>query len=183
MTVFHAVLTFLLVQRLAESLLAAANTRRLRLLGAVEVDARFYPLFVLLHAAWLASLALTVPPETPPSWPLLGLFLVLQIGRAWVIATLGHRWTTRIIVLPEAPLVRNGPYRFCRHPNYLIVAAEIAVLPLAFDAIGNAIIFSIINLFLIARRIRIEERALSDGAAAPVTEPSHSGRPATLPTN
>jgi methyltransferase len=167
MTVFYAVLALVLLQRLAELLLAAANTRRLRARGAIEVDARFYPLFVLLHAAWLGSLALTVPGEATPSWPLLGVFLLLQIGRVWVIASLGPRWTTRIIVLPEAPLVRSGPYRFCRHPNYLIVAAEIAVLPLAFGAIANAAVFSVVNLLLIARRIRIEDRALASGAIDP----------------
>jgi len=167
MTVFYAVLAFVVLQRIAELLLAAANTRRLRARGATEIDARRYPLFVLLHAAWLGSLLLTVAPETAPSWPLLCVFLLLQIGRVWVIASLGPRWTTRIIVVPEAPLVRSGPYRFCRHPNYLIVAAEIAVLPLVFGAVVNAIVFSAFNLLLIARRIRIEDRALASGAIDP----------------
>ena len=78
-----------------------------------------------------------------------------------MIASLGRYWTTRIITLPDAPLVRTGPYRYFRHPNYLLVVAEIAVLPLAFGAVAIAAIFSALNLMLIARRIRIEERVLA----------------------
>ena len=85
----------------------------------------------------------------------------MQLGRIWVIASLGRHWTTRLIVLPGAPLVRRGPYRFVRHPNYLIVVAEIAVLPLAFGAVAITIVFSLANLLLVARRIAIEERALA----------------------
>jgi methyltransferase len=127
----------------------------------VEVDAGAYPLFVLLHAGWLASLAVFVPAETVPNWPLIGLFAVLQLGRIWVIVSLGRYWTTRIISLPTAPLVRAGPFRYLRHPNYLLVAAEIAVLPLAFGAVAVAATFSVLNLALLARRIRIEERVLA----------------------
>ena len=140
---------------------ARNNTARLRRLGAVEADAGGYPLYVLLHAGWLTSLAVFVPAATPPEWPLIGVFALLQLGRIWVIASLGRYWTTRIITLPDAPLVRTGPYRYFRHPNYLLVAAEIAVLPLAFGAAAIAAIFSALNLMLIARRIRIEERVLA----------------------
>jgi methyltransferase len=160
-SLFHAVLGLVVLQRLAELVLAARNTSRLRATGAFELDARGYPAFVLLHGGWLLSLALLVPATAPPSWPLLAVYAVLQLGRVWVIASLGRHWTTRLIVLPGAPLVRRGPYRFVRHPNYLIVAAEIAVLPLAFGAVTIAIVFSLANLALVARRIAIEERALA----------------------
>jgi methyltransferase len=160
-SLFHAVLGLVVLQRLAELVLAARNTGRLRAAGAFEIDARGYPAFVLLHGGWLLSLALLVPATAPPSWPLLAVYAVLQLGRVWVIASLGRHWTTRLIVLPGAPLVRRGPYRFVRHPNYLIVAAEIAVLPLAFGAVAIAVVFSIANLLLVARRIAIEERALA----------------------
>jgi methyltransferase len=160
-SLFHAVLGLVVLQRLAELVLAARNTSRLRATGAFELDARGYPAFVLLHGGWLLSLALLVPATAPPSWPLLAVYAVLQLGRVWVIASLGRHWTTRLIVLPGAPLVRRGPYRFVRHPNYLIVAAEIAVLPLAFGAVAIAIVFSLANLALVARRIAIEERALA----------------------
>ena len=161
MSLFHAVLGLVVLQRLAELVLAARNTSRLRAAGAVELDARGYPAFVVLHGGWLLSLALFVPATAAVSWPLLAVYAALQLGRVWVIASLGRHWTTRIIVLPGAPLVRRGPYRVVRHPNYLIVAAEIAVLPLAFGAVAIAIVFSVANLLLVIRRIAIEERALA----------------------
>lgn len=161
MTALYWTLSLVALQRLAELAWAARNTRRLRRLGAVEADAGGYPFFVLLHAGWLASLALSVPPATRPDWPLLGIFGLLQLGRIWVIATLGRLWTTRILTLPGIPLVRTGPFRWLRHPNYLLVVAEIAVLPLAFGAVAVAVAFSLLNLALVARRIGIEDRALA----------------------
>jgi methyltransferase len=160
MNLLHIVLGLVVLQRLGELALAARNTRDLRAVGAVELDAGGYPLFVVLHAAWLLSLALLVPASTPPSWPLLAVFAALQFGRLWVIASLGRYWTTRLIVPPDRPLVNRGPYRFLNHPNYLIVIAEIAILPLAFGAVLIAAVFSAANLALLARRIVIEERAL-----------------------
>jgi methyltransferase len=115
----------------------------------------------MLHAGWLASLAVFIPASAPPVWPLLGFFALLQLARLWIILSLRGFWTTRIVTLPDAPLVRTGPFRYLRHPNYLLVAAEIAVLPLAFGAVAVATIFSALNLALIARRIRIEERLLA----------------------
>ena len=160
MSLLHIVLGLVVLQRLGELALAARNTRDLRAAGAVELDAGGYPLFVVLHAAWLLSLALLVPASTPPSWPLLAVFAALQLGRLWVIASLGRYWTTRLILPPDKPLVNRGPYRFLNHPNYLIVIAEIAILPLAFGAVMIAAVFSAANLALLARRIAIEERAL-----------------------
>ena len=161
MSLFHIVLGLVVLQRLGELAVAARNTRNLRAAGAIELDAGGYPLFVLLHAAWLLSLAVLVPASAAPSWPLLAVFAALQLGRLWVIASLGRYWTTRIIVPPDRPPVSRGPYRFLRHPNYLIVIAEIAILPLAFGAIGIAAVFSAANLALLARRVVIEERALA----------------------
>ena len=161
MTALYWTLTLVALQRLIELVGARSNTARLRRRGAVEADAGAYPFYVLLHASWLASLAIFVPAATPPAWPLIGIFALTQLGRIWVIASLGQYWTTRIITLPDAPLVRTGPYRYFRHPNYLLVVAEIAVLPLAFGAAAIAAIFSALNLMLIARRIRIEERVLA----------------------
>jgi len=160
-SVLYAVLGLVILQRTAELGFAATNTRRLREAGAVEFDARGYPWFILLHGAWLGSLFLLVPADAAPSWPLLAIFAALQLGRMWVIETLGQRWTTRIIVPPGARLIEGGPYRYLRHPNYAIVMAEIAVLPLAFGAIAIALVFSALNLALICRRIAIEDRALA----------------------
>lgn len=161
MTVLHWTLGLVLLQRVVELVLARRNTVQLRRLGAVEADAEGYPLFVLLHAGWLVSLALFVPASATPVWPLLGLFALLQLGRLWVISSLGRYWTTRIVTLPDAPLVQAGPFRWFRHPNYLLVIAEIAVLPLAFGAVPIAVSFSAVNLILIIRRIRIEESVLA----------------------
>ena len=155
------VLGFVIGQRLGELWLARRNTLRLRNQGAVEVGAAHYPLFILLHAAWIIAIAVVVPLDAPANLPLLAIFLLLQLGRIWVIASLGRYWTTRIISLPGAKLVRSGPFRLIRHPNYLIVAAEIAILPLVFGAWQLAAIFSLLNASLILHRIRVEDEALS----------------------
>ena len=149
------------LQRLAELGYARRNARRLLAAGGVEHGAGHYPLFVALHGAWLAALFVLVPAEAPADWGLLGLYGLLQLGRLWVIASLGGRWTTRVIVVPGAPLVTRGPYRFLRHPNYLAVTLEIPVLPLAFGAWQIALVFGLANLALLAHRIRVEERALA----------------------
>lgn len=150
------------VQRLGELVYARRNEARLRDRGAVESGAGHYPLFILLHGAWLLAVFLLIPADRVPSWPLLALFLLLQAARIWVVATLGPYWTTRVLSLPGAPLVRRGPYRWVRHPNYLIVTAEIAVLPLAFGAWWIAIAFSLANALLLRHRIGVEERALAE---------------------
>jgi methyltransferase len=160
-TVLHWTLGLVLLQRVVELVLARRNTVQLRRLGAVEADAEGYPYFVLLHAGWLVSLAIFVPASATPVWSLLGLFALLQLGRLWVISSLGNYWTTRIVSLPGVPLVQTGPFHWFRHPNYLLVIAEIAVLPLAFGAVPIAVSFSAVNLILIIRRIRIEESVLA----------------------
>ena len=154
------ILAFVTLQRGSELLLARRNTRVLLAAGAHEVGARHYPLIVILHAAWLATLWLLAPGR-PIVWPLIGLFALLQCARLWVLATLGARWTTRIIVLPGAPLVAGGPFRLLRHPNYAVVVAEIAVLPLAFGLWWIALVFSLLNALVLAVRIRAESEALS----------------------
>jgi methyltransferase len=159
-TIFHVILLLVAAQRGGELVLAHVNTRRLLRQGAIEIDHDGYKFISALHAGWLLALVLALPAETSPSWPLLGLYGALQIARIWVIASLGRRWTTRIIVLPDAPLVARGPYRWLRHPNYLIVAGELAILPLAFAAITIAVVFSACNGLLLARRIRLEDAAL-----------------------
>jgi Isoprenylcysteine carboxyl methyltransferase (ICMT) family len=117
MSLVYLVLGVVALERLGELALTARNTRQLRAAGAIELDASAYPLFVLLHGAWLASMALFVPASAPASWVLLGIFAALQFGRIWVIASLGRYWTTRLIVLPDHPLIASGPYRFLRHPQ------------------------------------------------------------------
>jgi len=147
-------------QRLGELALARRNTARLLARGGQEVDAGHYPLIVALHAGWLVAVFLAVPADTAPIWPWLVPFLLLQAGRVWVIASIGEYWTTRIVTVPDAPLVRRGPYRWLRHPNYLVVVGEIALLPMAFGAWAVAAVFSVANLALLTWRIRVEDQVL-----------------------
>jgi len=158
------VLGLVTVQRLAELVIARRNTARLKSRGAQEVGSGHYPFVVALHAAWLAGLWV-LAWNRPVSLEWLGVFLVLQGLRVWVLATLGERWTTRIIVLPGEPLVAKGPYRLLSHPNYAVVIGEIAVLPIAFGLVYFAAIFSVLNAAVLWVRIRAEGRALS---ASPV---------------
>lgn len=148
------------LQRLGELLLARRNMVRLLARGGHEVGAGHYPLIVGLHVAWLSTLFLSVPADAAVSWPWLVAFLLLQMARLWVIASMGENWTTRIVTVPDAPLVDAGPYRWFRHPNYLIVAAEIAVLPLVFGVWKIALVYSLLNGAVLAWRIRVEDRVL-----------------------
>jgi methyltransferase len=154
------VLALVTLQRLGELVLARHNTRRLLARGAVEVGANHYPLVVALHAAWLAALW-AYGYDQPVDPILLIAFIGLQALRLWVLATLGARWTTRIIVLPGAPLVAGGPYRYIAHPNYVVVAGEIALLPLALHLPLVALVFSALNAAMLAIRIRTEQHALA----------------------
>ncbi|MGB8907674.1 MAG: isoprenylcysteine carboxylmethyltransferase family protein [Candidatus Cybelea sp.] len=160
MSILWIVLALVALQRALELIYSARNTKRLRELGGIELGAVQYPFIVILHAAWLASMAIFIPHATIPNWWLLGIYALLQPLRVWTIATLGPYWTTRIITLPDAPLVRRGPYRIFRHPNYVVVCAEIFILPFAFGAVEIAILFSFFNAALLSWRIRVEERAL-----------------------
>ena len=153
------ILALVTLQRVGELWLANRNTRRLLAQGAREYGSGHYPLIVLTHALWLISLW-WLAPNRPVSLFWLALFVLLEIGRIWVLASLGNRWTTRIIVLPDTPLIRRGPYRFVNHPNYMVVIGEIVVLPLVFGLLSIAVIFSLLNSTVLMIRVREEERAL-----------------------
>ena len=161
MSAARLILALVVLLRLAELIHARRNTEALLRRGAMEQGGGHYPLFVLLHACWLAALFIAVPRDAAIAWPWLAVFAALQAARLWVILSLGPWWTTRVITLPGAPLIRRGPYRWLNHPNYAVVAAEIAVLPLVFGAWRIALLFSVLNAGLLAWRIRIEERALA----------------------
>lgn len=155
-----ALLAFVTAQRLVELWIAKRNIRRLRSEGAIEIGAAHYPWIVAMHTAWIVGLwALAWDRPLQPAW--LAVFAVLQVLRAWVLATLGRRFTTRILVVPGERLVATGPYRFLRHPNYAVVIGEIAVLPLVFDLWAFAVVFSVLNLVALTVRIRTENRALA----------------------
>ena len=164
MNLATAILALVTLQRLGELVLARHNTRALLARGGIEVGARHYPLIVAVHAAWLIVLWILGRDQEVDLFAL-ALYVVLQGLRVWVLTTLGARWTTRIIVLPGVKLVAAGPYRYLSHPNYMVVAGEIAVLPLALHLPVIAMIFTILNVFVLAIRIRAETRALAAASA------------------
>lgn len=160
MSLASFVVILVAIQRVGELIYAQRNTKRLLARGAKEYGASHYPLIVGLHTAWLASIFVFAPQTAVNPW-LIAVFAALQGARVWILVTLGGQWTTRVIVLPGAPLVRRGAYRVLNHPNYLIVVAEIAILPLAFGMWQIAVVFSILNAAILTRRIRIENAALA----------------------
>ena len=150
---------FVTLQRLVELALSRRNTRRLLARGGREAAPGHYPFMVGFHAAWLAAMwVLALGAALAPFWT--AVFALLQGLRLWILLSLGERWTTRIVVVDE-PLVRRGPYRFMRHPNYALVAAELAVVPLALGAPLVALAFAVPHLLLLRVRITAEERALA----------------------
>jgi methyltransferase len=112
--------------------------------------------------AWIAALFLLIPATAPIILPLLVLYLALQVARYWVIATLGRYWTHRIITLEGEPVVRGGPYRYLRHPNYVVTIAETFLLPLIFADAGVAVIFGCVWSAVLYYKILLEDAALAD---------------------
>jgi methyltransferase len=159
------------LQRLGELVLARHNTRKLLARGAYEIAPRHYPLIVAVHTAWLLSLWVFGRDHPLDSIALLG-YVGLQGFRCWVMWTLGSRWTTRIIVLPGEPLVGSGPYRLVSHPNYVVVSAEIILLPLVLALPLVAAVFTVLNALVLAIRIRAENSALAASRAI-VTQDAH----------
>jgi len=157
----YALLGFVALQRCAELIHSRRNVARLLAQGGREVGESHYFLFVWLHGGWLLAMLLLARPTPSVPWLMLGAFFLLQLLRLWVIASLGPYWTTRIVTVPGAPLRKSGPYRWLRHPNYCIVAIEIPLLPLALNLPVVALVFGILNLLLLAFRLKEEERALA----------------------
>ena len=160
-TVLHggtALLAFVTLQRLVELVIARRNTRRLLARGAVEHGAGHYPAMVALHAGWLATLWWF-------GWsrdlvlPFVLAYALLQVARVWVLATLGERWTTRILVLPAVAPIVAGPFRFVRHPNYLVVALELPCVSLALGLVWHALLFGALNLAMLRHRVHAENAA------------------------
>jgi methyltransferase len=162
------ILALVTLQRIGELVLAQYNTKNLQARGAIEVGASHYPLIVAVHAAWLITLWI-IGRHQPVNLAALAVFVGLQALRVWIIATLGSRWTTRIIVLLGEPLIVSGPYRYLAHPNYAVVAAEIATLPLALCLPMMALVFTLLNAVMLFIRIRAESRVLSEATTWPAT--------------
>lgn len=168
---FALVLTAIALQRLAELRLAARNAARIRRLGGYEAGAATYPPIVALHLLFFGVLpmefALRQPQPSVWTAACAAAFVLLQLGRAWCIRSLGPYWNTRVFVVPGMQPVRSGPYRWLKHPNYLVVTLEFLFLPLMFGCTAAAFLFPALNALLLRRRIRVEESALREAASRP----------------
>lgn len=164
MKLFWIIVSIIVFQRIVELLIARRNESTRKKEGAVEYDRKGYEVIVAMHAAFFISLVLEyifLKRTLNTYWAVfISVFILAQILRYWSIASLGKYWNTKILVKPDTPLIRKGPYRYIKHPNYLSVVIEIAVIPLIFSCYLTSAIFTITNLALLSRRIKIEERAL-----------------------
>lgn len=151
----------ILIQRALEELHSQRNTQRLFEQGAHEEGREYFSVVATTHLCWVASLAFLIPGSASVHMFLLILFLALQPLRYWIIATLGCYWTHRIITLPNAPIVTQGPYRFVRHPNYVLTLAETFLLPVAFGQAALGVIFTVIWGAVLRYKILLEDRAIS----------------------
>jgi methyltransferase len=155
------------VMRLAELAVSRHNIARLESRGAVEVGRSLYPWMVAVHTGFLLACVAEVWLLDRPLIPVvtvaaLGLMMAAAALRYWVMATLGDRWSTRVMVLPDSEPIASGPFRRLRHPNYLAVVVEFLALPMVHTAWLTALIFSAANAMVLHRRIRTEEAALAE---------------------
>ncbi len=178
---YLAFLAAVALERGVETVVSRRNARRLLARGGVEAGRGHYPVMVAFHALFLAACAAEALlfPTAPPAAALVAALgaIAAQALRWWAVASLGERWSTRVVVLPGAAPVTAGPYRFMRHPNYLAVALEMACLPLAYGSWRSALLFSAGNAWLLAVRIAAEERALGPAWAS-----AFRGRPRLIPS-
>ncbi|MFD2445792.1 isoprenylcysteine carboxyl methyltransferase family protein [Bacillus sp. CGMCC 1.16607] len=166
MSVFLSFIAFIVVQRLVELKVASQNEKWMKAKGGIEFGQKHYYLMVGIHTLFFLSYLFEViyfQKNISTFWQiLLGLFIFTQLGRAWALMSLGRFWNTKIIVLPNAKVVMKGPYRFMKHPNYVVVTLEFLIIPLFYQAYLTAIVFSLLNLWILSIRIPIEERALRE---------------------
>lgn len=168
--VYTVLIVAIVIQRLWELRASRRHMQALKARGAIEVGAGHYPWMVILHTTFLFSCVAEVWLLDRPWRPTIAFvaFSVLGVAfalRWWTLRTLGSRWTTRVVVVPGEELANTGPYRWFRHPNYLVVVLEIAAIPLVHCAWLTAIFFSIANLGLLRERVRVENGALDEIAA------------------
>lgn len=163
---FFILIWLVIFQRLAEVAIAKRNEKRMLAQGAYEVGASHYPYMVTMHVCFFISLIVEVlffNRAISPLFPvLLILFIFVQLLRVWCLTSLGSFWNTKIIILPDANVVKSGPYTFMRHPNYVVVCLEIILLPFMFQAYFTAVAFTLLNLAMLSVRIPTEEKALRE---------------------
>ena len=162
---FYLFFTMIVLQRIGELIIAKQNEKWMKEKGAQEFGQDHYPFMVLIHTMFFIVFFLEVMMghnKLIPAWPiLLSIFLITQCIRIWALTSLGRYWNTKIIVLPGAKKVNKGPYRFLKHPNYLVVTIEFIVIPLLFEAYFTALFFSLLNGMILRIRIAAEEKALN----------------------
>ncbi|GED15256.1 isoprenylcysteine carboxyl methyltransferase family protein [Aneurinibacillus migulanus] len=165
MFIFYTVFMLLIVQRLLELRVAKRNQMWMESRGGIEIGEEHYRWIVMLHIGFFLSMWIETSTRGYPVsdwWPLIACaLLIVQFIRYWAITSLGPYWNTRIIFMPGAQVVKQGPYRFMRHPNYTVVILELALIPLLFEAYATLVLFSMLNAWMLFHRIRIEERGLS----------------------
>ncbi|SDM06998.1 methyltransferase [Nonomuraea maritima] len=169
MIAYALLIGLVVVERLAELVVARRNLAWARSKGGVEYGRRHYPWIVAAHVALLAAAPAEVwllgRPFVPAlGWPMLAVVVLAQGLRWWCIGTLGRRWNTRVVVVPGMSLVERGPYRWLRHPNYVAVVAEGIALPLVHTAWLTALAFTLANAVLLSVRIRVEDAALAQAS-------------------
>jgi len=159
---FILFISFIILLRLGELLYSKRNEKWLLQNNAVEYGKKHYPFIVALHVLFILSLILEYWIKQPVSYSVYFLifYFLLLLFKAWVILSLGKFWNTKIYHIPNVPPIKKGPYKYIKHPNYLIVIIEIAIIPLIFHLYFTAIIFSILNAIMLSVRIKEENRAL-----------------------
>ena len=166
MKIFLAILfVFIILQRLIELIIASKNERWMLAKGGVEIEPQQHKWFIMVHGLFFISIIVELIlsnasiPELFILW--FSLFIATQFVRIWSITSLGKYWNTKIIILPGSTLVKRGPYKYVKHPNYIIVGIELFVIPMMFGAYWTAVIFPFFHLILMSIRIPAEEKALT----------------------
>ena len=163
---FLIFISVMIIQRLLELVIARRNEKWMKEQGAIEFGVKHYQFIVLMHSMFFVVLLfekMTFIREVSVFWPLFAaLFVCMQLIRFWALSSLGRYWNTKILVIPNLEVVRRGPYRFIKHPNYLVVSIELLVVPLMFGAYVTACLFTILNILMLSIRIPAEEKALRE---------------------
>lgn len=163
---FLSFFSFVILQRIIELFIAKGNEKWLKAQGGIEFGTRHYRTMVLMHSMFFVSLffeKFLLNRALSPLWPaVLSLFVFTQIIRLWALTSLGRYWNTKIIVLENAPVIKKGPYRYIKHPNYFVVTIELIIIPIMFKAYFTAGLFTILNMVMLYVRIPEEENALKN---------------------
>ena len=169
--IFISFISFVIILRIGELLLSKRNEKWLLKNGAIEYGEKHYPFIVVLLVSFIVSLIFEYSVQQTPSYSLflLGFYFLIIVFKTWVILSLGKFWNTKIYHISNISLIKRGPYKYLKHPNYMVVIAEIAVIPLAFHLYYTAIAFSILNAIMLFVRINEENKVLQSCDEAVLT--------------